>query len=189
MGTFAFPAVCCWIEPVGGCPKCTYSSGRRPQWAGSCSQGFPSPDWKTGILKTGTNSLLTTLLSVLVSDLLGVFFKSLFVVKCKGYLNRKINFFPMTLCLWTLMQWEFRAPMSCRLLCFLQQVMMAVAVISCFCKCRLDLPSIHPLTQAKFHPSLHLQQRIPFLPLPGFSGSCRQMTVLIIVPLFQRLVL
>lgn len=77
-------------------------------------------------------------------------FKSLSVVKFKGYLNKRINF-PITFCLWTLMQWEFRAPMSWRLLCFLQQVMMAVAVISWFC--RVDLPSIHPLTQAKsIHP-------------------------------------
>lgn len=115
---FAFPAVCCWIEPVGGHPKCTYSNDHRPQWAGSGSQYFPTPDWKTGILKTGTKAWpWTTLLSVLVSDVLGVFFqfKSLSVVKFKDYLNRRMNFFPMTLCLLTSMQWEFRAPVSCRL--------------------------------------------------------------------------
>lgn len=49
----------------------------RPQWVGPGFQSFPTPDWKTGILKTSTNSWLRkTLLSVLVSDVLGVFSNS-----------------------------------------------------------------------------------------------------------------
>jgi len=72
--------------------------------------------------------------------------------------------------------------------CFLWQCMVAVAVSACFCKQRVHLPTILPLARKKKSLSCISSREYHLSPLPGFSGSCRQMTLPLIVPLLQRLV-
>lgn len=114
---FAFPAVCCWIDPVGGHPKCTYSTGHRPQWGWMVFPGFPHSWLKDWDLENRHQVMTLANPPQCASHWCAwsfLQFRSLSVVKFKDYLNRRSNFFPMTSCLWTLVQWEFWAPMSYR---------------------------------------------------------------------------